>query len=795
MAVLRHEINLFVTNYTATGDTNEKVLIITTNYSGTVTWYLEIYGYVPSGTCTIYLRDSVYNVYATISLTETSPTLKRVQLSTAPVSDRYYITLSGTAPSGLWCGRLIGIQNTDSLTASESQFELGNYTTTTSNSYIAPPEVKYFTYTGGNWDGTITAYFEAVLRSSASSSIAYAELQVDDGSWANWAEVASSPVSVTGTILKLVQSSAISLTDGRHYRIAIKSSATNRTCVIYNAKLVIVQTGTITKTEDHYLLTPTTYDATGLQDYPTIYKTAEWSGATNTFYYSHCSNHANNATKLVDVTADPDTDLTNATCTGINQQISSAITMPTNDHIIDTNITTLQSGYHIFTTCIIALSTITAGTVNYKTLTANASVLSSRVVTTGKVLTSSVLGTGSAIRGIAKVLAGNVTIGATCLRKTGKALLSSAIITATTISASMFNKVLTATITAASGMVKSSSKILTGAITATSTMVRGISKALTSTITITASRISSIAKALLASISITANVDYTNMFYKTLISTVTAAASMARGISKILAGTMAITATITRKMAKAMLASITITASKTASIAKTLLASTVIAATAVYKNMFYKVLIATVTATSAMVKGISKALTASNSIASTMVRAIGKALTATVTASGILAKAITKILTASISIVSTVTRGIGKGLTASANITGEVVRSISKALSTAISVTSSFVATLIAGGVTIYYKTLTTAINATASITKKTKKILNGLISIVCDINIPIRRIKTIVLQVAERLLSLIVKERTTTLSSTERTTDLSAAERTTTLASTERTTELEVDD
>ncbi len=98
---------------------------------------------------------------------------------------------------------------------------------------------------------------------------------------------------------------------------------------------------TITKLEAQYLLLNTADGGTGLQTYQTLWDSTEWddtSGGLPTFKYSHDATNAADSSKLVDID-NSNTDVSGATVTGANQQISAAFTMPTTGHQVDTNVT------------------------------------------------------------------------------------------------------------------------------------------------------------------------------------------------------------------------------------------------------------------------------------------------------------------------------------------------------------------------------------------------------------------------------------------------------------------------
>ncbi len=96
----------------------------------------------------------------------------------------------------------------------------------------------------------------------------------------------------------------------------------------------------ITKLEPQYLLLNTADAGTGEQDMDTLWDSSEWNdtqGGLPTFKYSHDATNAADSSKLRDTTAGAD--VSGATVTGANQQISSAFTMPTTGDTLDTNVT------------------------------------------------------------------------------------------------------------------------------------------------------------------------------------------------------------------------------------------------------------------------------------------------------------------------------------------------------------------------------------------------------------------------------------------------------------------------
>jgi cellulose synthase/poly-beta-1,6-N-acetylglucosamine synthase-like glycosyltransferase len=100
----------------------------------------------------------------------------------------------------------------------------------------------------------------------------------------------------------------------------------------------------ITKLEAQYLLLNTKSTATGLQTYNTLWDSSEWASVNNTYIHAIDVNQTGGTTTVV--LQDIDNSNSNLTSSNIStsittsqQVLSSAITMPTTGHQVDTNIT------------------------------------------------------------------------------------------------------------------------------------------------------------------------------------------------------------------------------------------------------------------------------------------------------------------------------------------------------------------------------------------------------------------------------------------------------------------------
>jgi hypothetical protein len=120
-----------------------------------------------------------------------------------------------------------------------------------SASYTDVQSSSQWLYTAANFDGTVEVYFEAVLTASAGNT-AYAQLTWQDGT-----AVGGSEVSTTQTTATRVRSGNIfsNMTNAKVYKARVKTSASTMYC--RGARLVIVQSGTITATETEIQMTDT----------------------------------------------------------------------------------------------------------------------------------------------------------------------------------------------------------------------------------------------------------------------------------------------------------------------------------------------------------------------------------------------------------------------------------------------------------------------------------------------------------------------------------------------------------
>ena len=253
MAKIRQEINIsdsLVLSGTVGVNANEKFSIDPAQFNGTVSYYLEIVAINTSvGDETVAINGWTGGTAVTIPALTLTPTLIRSVAQAAPVANTdYNINISATPLAGdvqVKSARIVIIQDATTLTNTETQIELGNASTTTTTTYVALTNPKYWFYENGNWDGTLTVYFEGTFMSGTSKSAAALVLQVSDSSSIaapSWSDVASAEITTTGTVATRVRSSAITLTADRWYRVAMKAGNSKSGITVYNAKVIIDQT-------------------------------------------------------------------------------------------------------------------------------------------------------------------------------------------------------------------------------------------------------------------------------------------------------------------------------------------------------------------------------------------------------------------------------------------------------------------------------------------------------------------------------------------------------------------------
>jgi hypothetical protein len=172
---LEKQINIINQQITTAGTDAGIIFIDSTAYSN-ATFYFEVVAQVSSGTGSATLT---YNAGSsgtpsggsTVTITNISATsFTRYRSASFSPSNAQNAYVSATTGTGITINsaRIIIEQPNAAVTATETQVEVGDNTSTTSESATAMSDPKYFTYDHDAYnDGTVNAYFEATIKSSA----------------------------------------------------------------------------------------------------------------------------------------------------------------------------------------------------------------------------------------------------------------------------------------------------------------------------------------------------------------------------------------------------------------------------------------------------------------------------------------------------------------------------------------------------------------------------------------------------------------------------------------------------
>ncbi len=247
---IRQEINIADNSGVAVStNTGALIQLDTAQYNGTVTYYFEVEATSTTNDRTISLvRKGTSTADATKVVTGgLGMALYRSTAFTPPTGKTEYFVadLIDSTELTIKSARIIVIQNFTGLGTTETQIEIGNASNTTTTTDTALTNPKYWQYTGANWNGTITVYFESTFKTGTSKSAATMTLQTSTDILApSWSNVASSAVTTTNTVPDRVRSGAITLVAGNWYRAVMKAGNSKSGITVYNAKVIIDQVGT-----------------------------------------------------------------------------------------------------------------------------------------------------------------------------------------------------------------------------------------------------------------------------------------------------------------------------------------------------------------------------------------------------------------------------------------------------------------------------------------------------------------------------------------------------------------------
>lgn len=230
------------------------VLWDTNIYGGTVEVYFEAVfksgSTANTSTVQLFSKDGTAVTGSDITTTSTTPVRVRSGDIAANLVDdtEYEVRFKSSATTNgvtIYAARLVIIQS-GTITATETQVEIGaSRLATVSTTYIDFINSSIFYYDSSKYDGTVNIFFEAVLIGAATRTMSAQLIDSDNN------VVASSEVTLTSATMTRVRSAAITLVNGKEYRVQIKTANAGYNGYISGAKIIIQQTNSPTKTESY----------------------------------------------------------------------------------------------------------------------------------------------------------------------------------------------------------------------------------------------------------------------------------------------------------------------------------------------------------------------------------------------------------------------------------------------------------------------------------------------------------------------------------------------------------------
>lgn len=340
---LRQEINLILATGTSSLGTNtlsELSQLDTTKYStGTAPtyWFEAVFNGAASNTGTIKLRDvaAASNVASLSGATSATYIISRVQFTPTAGAREYTVQMvgDGSRTQTLRAARIIVLQNEATITATQTQIEIGQNTTSALNTTIADVALpKFWKYNSANWDGTLAFSVEVEWKTAAANTTTVRLCRTSDNA-ANVTIVNAQ----TGTSFSRTRVSFTPV-NGEIYKLRALSSSSKSNYTILSAKIIVTQSVNPTKCETQALLIQSSGFGTGVNNLLTTYNASEYNVESGSLAITHLidSDNASNSAKIVTL-AGADTG-TSSAATGATQPESSAFSL-IDATTYDTNIT------------------------------------------------------------------------------------------------------------------------------------------------------------------------------------------------------------------------------------------------------------------------------------------------------------------------------------------------------------------------------------------------------------------------------------------------------------------------
>lgn len=246
---VRHEINMMDREFsTISGSFLELIYLATSLFSGSCTFYCEI---VAKNTDSleryVYLRNTNDANEATVTIPANTTTWTRIRTSSFTPDDDYpeKFLFSTIVYISVLAARIIIIQDTSTsdLTDCETQIEIGDYESVASETEGPLTYPKYWHYDSSKWDGTLVFYAECTYLSEGTMDAITIKVEEDNGSFGSWADKITIVNAGVATVPTRVRSAAFTPTTGRNYRISMFCADDMDPGTIYNAKIIVEQTG------------------------------------------------------------------------------------------------------------------------------------------------------------------------------------------------------------------------------------------------------------------------------------------------------------------------------------------------------------------------------------------------------------------------------------------------------------------------------------------------------------------------------------------------------------------------
>ncbi len=225
---LEQQINIsdgeFSTANTTDSPTDNSLGLInfdTSKYTGATVYFEAVIRCLSCSGGNSRVAASLYNDAGAsqATVTNAASTYTRVRTTSLSLSsDDYTVRFKLDATSGtayIKAARLIIVQAASSITATQTQVEVGNYENSTNTSATALTSPKYYQYDHAQYSGTVNAYLEATLKTTGNSTTSTYGFNSYDSVTENWTTTPANMVDgATSTYAATSADADVELLDG-----------------------------------------------------------------------------------------------------------------------------------------------------------------------------------------------------------------------------------------------------------------------------------------------------------------------------------------------------------------------------------------------------------------------------------------------------------------------------------------------------------------------------------------------------------------------------------------------------